>query len=526
MTKNNRKNDRRMAAPTTAPTPARITQRSRDALLPFALLPTPQSKDHAYHHAPSSQLLNQIQSSPLTLITGHSGSGKTTLLKALKNQLPKTITPSNLPPINQSLPIVNLFNSTPLSYSSPALAGEVAEFMRSEGVFSSSSTSSSPLPTAHCPLPSSTLSFLSAAGLAEPKLWALPENALSTGEQARLTIARLLDRASPGTTILFDELATPLDRLTARSLCASINKLAARHPSLRIIAASAHEDLPTFLDTDLLINAADHSILPNQHTPETITYEPGTIDDYHALKHQHYIQSDPVSITQITRAVRRCPVTQTSILAGIIIIAYPTLNASWRDRAWPNRYTTSSKSANANRINTELRRITRVIVAPHSRGLGIATTLVRNYLSNPLTPATEALAAMGSISPFFKNAGMTEYPVPPSPTDLRLLDCLRHLNLTPHDLLQPTTTLPPSPSLQGEGRGEGSQPSSSSLFSSHLAFETHPLLQRELKTWARTKNLDPNHNSLPTYAAFKLLTQPRAYAHVNNTHNKTTEQRA
>tara|TARA_R110000868_G_scaffold119469_1_gene316708 strand:+ start:446449 stop:447882 length:1434 start_codon:yes stop_codon:yes gene_type:complete len=458
---------RRSHAPTTISTPAIITQRATNALLPFGLLPT-HTTSSTHKSKPTQHLLTQLQSAQLTLITGPSGAGKSTLLQSLAASLPSTLSPADLPPPDPTLPIVNLFN-TPLHQ---------------------------------------TLQRLSSAGLAQPNLWSLPAQALSTGEHARLTLARLIDLASQTnspTSILIDELATPLDRLTARSLCASINTLLKHNPSLRIIAAAAHEDLPTYLNTDLLISASNHAILPNQYTQEPIIYEPGTIDDYQALKHHHYLGADPASIVRIDRAMRTCPVTQSPILAGVLVVAYPTLNASWRDRAWPGRYTSSNKSTNAKRINTDIRRLARIIVEPRSRNLSIASTLVRNYLANPLTPATEALAAMGSTNPFLKSAGMTEYPIQHTPTDLRLLDTLHHLNQTPHDLLF-------LPVPQGEGRGEG-------LPSSHL----HPLLQRELKTWARAKNLNPTDPTLPSFAAFKLLTQPRAYTHVKQ---EQPEQRA
>tara|TARA_R110000737_G_scaffold2923_19_gene10280 strand:+ start:8405 stop:9823 length:1419 start_codon:yes stop_codon:yes gene_type:complete len=455
---------RRSLAPIAITTPATITDRATNALLPFGLIPKHTSST-THKAPPPKRLLHQINSAQLTLITGPSGAGKSTLLQSLAASLPSTLSPADLPPPDPTLPIVNLFN-TPLHQ---------------------------------------TLQRLSSAGLAQPNLWLLPTRALSTGEQSRLQLARLIDAALPNATILLDELATPLDRLTARSLCASINTLLKHNPSLKIIAAAAHEDLPTYLNTDLLISASDHAILPNQYTQESIIYEPGTIDDYQALKHHHYLGADPASIVRIDRAVRTCPVTRTPILAGVLVVAYPTLNASWRDRAWPGRYTGSSKSQNAKRINTDLRRLARIIVEPRSRNLSIASTLVRNYLENPITPVTEALAAMGSTNPFLKSAGMTEYPIEHTPTDLRLLDCLHHLNQTPQDLLF-------LPLPQGEGRGEG-------LPSSHL----HPLLQRELTTWARAKNINPTNPTLPTFAAFKLLTQPRAYTHVKQ---EQPEQRA
>ena len=468
--KNTTKNTRPLHAPTPVQTPATTTPEAINALLPFAL--TPQSKEHAREHKLSTALLHKIQSAQLTLITGPSGSGKSTLLHTLQQKLQSTISPSNLPLINQSLPIVNLFGF-PLNQ---------------------------------------TLSLLSSVGLAEPKLWAFPQRALSTGEQARLQIARLIAIAKPSDYILLDELCSNLDRLTTAALCTTLKKLITR-TNFNIIAAAAHEDLPSFLNTNLLINASDHSILPSQFTQTPITIEQATPADYQSLAHLHYIAGPPANPCKYLRATRPHPVTKEPILAAVLVITYPTLNASWRKRAWPNRYNSANKSQNAKRINKELRTLARVITAPHSRGLGIATQLVNHYLNNPLTPATEAIAAMGTISPFFKNAGMTQYPIPHSPTDHRLLDTLHHLNQTPHNLLHlrpPSSLFPPLP--QKESRGEGLPPSS-----------LPPLLQRELKTWARAKNLNPNDPNLPTYAAFKLLTKPRAYTHTQLEYKEQTQ---
>jgi len=441
---------RRFCATTRVLSPVMPTRRSVNALLPFGLCPARNSDGDRCATELNPSLLAPIQSSSLTLITGPSGSGKSTLLRSLVVRHAQSgsanptqcITPGDLGEIDQSVPIVNLFTQ-PLD---------------------------------------DTLSLLSAVGLAEPTLWGLPECALSTGQQARLQVARLFSHASAGSTIILDELATPLDRLTARSLCSSLKKVVDHFPEIRIIAAGAHEDLPAFLDTDLLINAADSAILPNRFVQERIIYEMGTLDDYHALKQHHYISRDPASIVRVDRAMRRCPVTDALVLAGVLVVAYPTLNSSWRDRAWPGRYTTSDKSANAKRVNKEIRRLARIIVDPRSRGMGIASTLVRNYLVAPLTDATEACAAMGSTNPFFKHAGMIEYPIPLHPTDLRLLDALTHLDMTPHTLLDQSAPV-------------------------------DPLIEREISIWARSKSLDPNDPEIQRHAAFKLLTKPCAFTH-------------
>jgi len=173
----------------------------------------------------------------------------------------------------------------------------------------------------------------------------------------------------------------------------------------------------------------------------------------------------------------------------------PTLNAHWRNRAWPGHFDTPDKSLNAHRLNEQIRTISRVIVDPHSRGLGVATKLVRAYLEHPLTIGTEASAAMGSICPFFQRAGMTPYEIFPDQTDTRLLDALAHLSIAPESLLL-------------------------------IQVDPGSLLMRELITWGKARKLlpkgQPNHQEvqrLTPIAACRLCSRPRAYAFVKGEHD-------
>ena len=56
-----------------------------------------------------------------------------------------------------------------------------------------------------------------------------------------------------------------------------------------------------------------------------------------------------------------------------------------------------------------------------------------DYLRSPLTPATEAVAAMGAACPFFERAGMTAYRTPPGAADARWLDALASVGRSPTD---------------------------------------------------------------------------------------------
>ena len=57
-------------------------------------------------------------------------------------------------------------------------------------------------------------------------------------------------------------------------------------------------------------------------------------------------------------------------------------------------------------INKNIRCISRVIIEPRFRGLGLASRLVRQTMPKMNVPIIEAMAVMGLVNPFFEKAGM------------------------------------------------------------------------------------------------------------------------
>jgi GNAT superfamily N-acetyltransferase len=97
-------------------------------------------------------------------------------------------------------------------------------------------------------------------------------------------------------------------------------------------------------------------------------------------------------------------------LAAVAVLSYPTVNSAARDRAlglagWPP----PRKLALANR---DVRTISRVVVHPQFRGVGLASRLVRTICGQCPTRWIEAYAAMGRVHPFFEKGGMTRYDPP------------------------------------------------------------------------------------------------------------------
>lgn len=170
----------------------------------------------------------------------------------------------------------------------------------------------------------------------------------------------------------------------------------------------------------------------------------GSRADLDALIQQHYRTAPPVAVERVLVALD----TSTGELVGGLAASRPPLNDSWRGRAWPDLFPSGlSPRQRAARLNDHVRILSRVVVVPSRRSLSIATHLVRHYLLDPITPCTEALAAMGDIAPFFERAGMRRLPLPVTRRDHVLVGALAEAGVTPLDLAGLDAHPPPIPAL-------------------------------------------------------------------------------
>jgi GNAT superfamily N-acetyltransferase len=156
------------------------------------------------------------------------------------------------------------------------------------------------------------------------------------------------------------------------------------------------------------------------------------MNDYAALERYHYRAGRPATHVRVLAARDA----RDHDLAGVMVVSMPTLNGRWRLGLWGDRFGGRDRARSARAINDELRTISRVVVDPRYRGLGLATRLVRAYLNEALTPATEAIAAMGWCCPFFARAGMREAAVGRAPRDERLARRLRGAGVEPEELIE------------------------------------------------------------------------------------------
>jgi GNAT superfamily N-acetyltransferase len=114
---------------------------------------------------------------------------------------------------------------------------------------------------------------------------------------------------------------------------------------------------------------------------------------------------------------------------AVAVLSYPTIASFARDAALgivdPTAPPTSSRERSQRRpalhldphqrlafLNANVRTISRVVVHPQFRGVGLAARLVRHVCAQCSTRWVEAFALMGRVHPFFENGGMTPIPHP------------------------------------------------------------------------------------------------------------------
>lgn len=110
---------------------------------------------------------------------------------------------------------------------------------------------------------------------------------------------------------------------------------------------------------------------------------------------------------------------------GVIVYAMPVGNCALRNLATGGRYLGLGEPAMTMRaMNAELRCISRVVIHPSYRGIGLGSRLVRETLGRAGTAMVEAMAVMGQVNPFFERAGMRRYEGPLGAGAVRVIGAL------------------------------------------------------------------------------------------------------
>jgi len=327
----------------------------------------------------------KIGPTDITLITGDSGSGKSVLLRALEKDIKQDLGLSYIN-INDILPIID----KPLIET----VGETLE----EG-----------------------LELLSKVGLNDAFLFLRSYEQLSDGQKYRYKIAKMME--SKAQFWIMDEFAATLDRDTAKIVAYNLQKLA-RQQGKAVLAATTHTDLLGDLNPSVHIHKRfgkeiTVNYYPNEPAKECSLVKEmkvveGATEDWRKLAGFHYRShkiAGPRKIFCLKRGDEFC---------GVIVYCYPPPTCFGRRLVLPKM---SMKE-----LNEKLSIISRVVVHPKYRTIGLGVKLVKETLAKAGTPYVEMPAVMAKYNPFGEKAEMRKIAEQPPPKEaLKIAETLQQL---------------------------------------------------------------------------------------------------
>ncbi len=314
--------------------------------------------DEYREHVVYDNVTIKIGPKDVVYITGESGSGKSVLLKALESDLGDEAININNIQSDPDRPIVEA-------------VGENLE---------------------------EALELLSRVGLNDAFLFIRRYRELSDGQRYRYRIAKLIESGKKWW--IMDEFCATLDRDTAKIVAFNVQKQA-RRAGRAVIAATTHTDLFDDLAPIVHIHKGWGKRIEVYYYPDRLNencsvtrdlrIEEGVFDDYKQLAEFHYRTS-------------RCPSPHRTFtlkrgdeLCGVIVYSHPPPNIFGRRKVLKEEFS---------RLKEELSTITRVVVHPKYRTIGLGARLVKETLPLVGTRYVEAIAVMARYNPFFEKAGM------------------------------------------------------------------------------------------------------------------------
>ncbi|HUW20324.1 MAG TPA: hypothetical protein VMW16_13580 [Sedimentisphaerales bacterium] len=137
----------------------------------------------------------------------------------------------------------------------------------------------------------------------------------------------------------------------------------------------------------------------------------GCPEDYKRLAHLHYRDSHTGGSTAIF-AIRPAKGLAGGFgiqTIGVVTYRMPSPEVELRRAALGDIFTGLDTATQVALVNKNIRCISRVIIEPRFRGLGLASRLVRETMPRFGVPIIEGMAVMGLVNPFLERAGMTAY---------------------------------------------------------------------------------------------------------------------
>ena len=262
------------------------------------------------------------------------------------------------------------------------------------------------------------LELLSRVGLNDAFLFLRKYSQLSDGQKYRYRTAKLVESGKQWW--IMDEFCSTLDRDTAKIVAFNLQKIA-RKEGKAVVAATTHIDLLGDLNPSVHIHKRFGKEISVNYYPNELNREcslvkemrvvKGSYQDWKTLAGFHY-RSHRIAAPRKIFCLKRG-----DELCGVIVYCYPPIACFGRRQVLPKM--------SIKELNQKLNIISRVVVHPKYRTIGLGSKLIRETLAYAGTPYVEMVAVMAKYNPFAEKAGMQKIAEqPPAKKALRIADLL------------------------------------------------------------------------------------------------------
>jgi len=184
-------------------------------------------------------------------------------------------------------------------------------------------------------------------------------------------------------------------------------------------------------------------LMKNCSVTKRIRIVAGSLEDYRRLACYHYRDS------RLTAYAAIFALRFGDEAIGVIVYTMPSPGLELRNVATDNLFAGFDRGTQLALINKNIRRISRVIIEPRFRGLGLASRLVRETMPQMNVPIVEAIAVMGLVNPFFEKAGMKAYKAKMPARCVQLVEALSMVGIEKDLLIDPQKAQERLGQLQG-----------------------------------------------------------------------------
>jgi len=178
---------------------------------------------------------------------------------------------------------------------------------------------------------------------------------------------------------------------------------------------------------------------------------PAGLSQYNQLSRFHYRQESIGPYAAIYAIRDGHPVRgRFGGIVGVIVYKMPSANLELRNIATDGLFNGfGDRRLQLQMVNRHIRCISRVIIEPRYRSLGLASWLVRETMAKLQTPIIEAMAVMGRVNPFFEKAGMKAYTGKMPARCVQLIEAMGMVGIDEQMLVEPQKVQQRFDSLKG-----------------------------------------------------------------------------